>query len=76
MWSLHPRRRKYISRLMRKLHHRPNTGKTQTVIGANPWVVHRNTEVFGADAAMFRPDRWLKEDTGNMRTDMALACKI
>ena len=37
-----------------------------TVVGANPWVVHRDREVYGPDAADFRPDRWLKEDTGDM----------
>ena len=24
----------------------------------NPWVAHRNTSVFGADAHVFNPDRW------------------
>ena len=37
-----------------------------TVVGANPWVVHQDRDVFGADAADFRPDRWLKDDTGEM----------
>ncbi|KAI4725619.1 cytochrome P450 [Aureobasidium sp. EXF-10728] len=37
-----------------------------TVVGANPWVVHRNKEVYGEDVEDFRPDRWLKEDTGDM----------
>lgn len=36
------------------------------VIGANPWVVHRNKEVFGSDVEAFRPERWLKQDTGDM----------
>lgn len=38
-----------------------------TVVGVNPWVVHRNREVYGDDVEQFRPDRWLKEDTGDMR---------
>ncbi|KAH0263400.1 cytochrome P450 family protein, partial [Aureobasidium melanogenum] len=38
-----------------------------TIVGANPWVVHRQKEVFGDDVEDFRPDRWLKEDTGDMR---------
>ncbi|THX16603.1 cytochrome P450 [Aureobasidium pullulans] len=38
-----------------------------TVVGANPWVIHRNKEVYGEDVEDFRPDRWLKEDTGDMR---------
>lgn len=38
----------------------------QTIVGVNPWVVHRDTQVFGEDAEAFRPDRWLKDDTGDM----------
>lgn len=37
-----------------------------TVIGVNPWVVHRNKEVYGEDVETFRPERWMKEDTGDM----------
>ncbi|KAI5247752.1 cytochrome P450 [Aureobasidium subglaciale] len=37
-----------------------------TIVGANPWVIHRNKEVYGEDVEDFRPDRWLKEDTGDM----------
>ncbi|EWZ28072.1 hypothetical protein FOZG_18206 [Fusarium oxysporum Fo47] len=37
-----------------------------SVVGVNPWVVHRNNEVFGPDVHEFRPERWLKEDTGDM----------
>ncbi|PYH91399.1 cytochrome P450 [Aspergillus ellipticus CBS 707.79] len=33
-----------------------------TVIGANPWVVHRHKQIFGDDADVFRPDRWLEDD--------------
>ena len=36
---------------------------TQTIIGTNPWVVHRNTEIFGDDVESFRPERWLKTDS-------------
>ncbi|RYP02833.1 hypothetical protein DL764_005574 [Monosporascus ibericus] len=32
-----------------------------TEIGANPYVVHRNKEVFGEDADIFRPERWLED---------------
>lgn len=31
-----------------------------TIIGINPWVVHRRAEVFGVDANAFRPERWLE----------------
>lgn len=43
---------------------------SQTVVGVNPWVVHQNTEVFGDDADAFRPDRWLKDETGDMGKSM------
>ncbi|WPH01320.1 putative cytochrome P450 [Acrodontium crateriforme] len=36
-----------------------------TVVGVNAWVLHRDKTVFGPDADMFRPERWLqssKED--------------
>jgi cytochrome P450 len=38
----------------------------QTIIGTNPWVLHRNQDVFGKDAASFRPERWLGEDRGKL----------
>ena len=37
-----------------------------SVVGANPWVIHRNQEVYGEDVDAFRPDRWLKEDNGDL----------
>jgi len=30
-----------------------------TVVGCAAWVVHQNKEVFGEDADVFRPDRYL-----------------
>lgn len=33
-----------------------------TQIGYCAWGVHRNREIFGDDADLFRPDRWLEED--------------
>ncbi|GME52388.1 Cytochrome P450 [Neofusicoccum parvum] len=40
----------------------------KTVLGMNPWVVHLNKDVFGEDAEVFRPERWLgdKEKVSNM----------
>ncbi|OTA33990.1 hypothetical protein BTJ68_05507 [Hortaea werneckii EXF-2000] len=37
-----------------------------TVVGANPWVIHRNEEVYGNDVESFIPERWMKEDNGDM----------
>ena len=31
------------------------------VVGANSWVLHYNEDVWGPDAAIFRPERWLDE---------------
>ncbi|KAI0542541.1 putative benzoate 4-monooxygenase cytochrome P450 [Xylaria digitata] len=33
-----------------------------TIVGMNPWVVHRDPEVFGPDADAWRPERWLDGD--------------
>ncbi|KAI4957492.1 hypothetical protein J4E86_004630 [Alternaria arbusti] len=33
-----------------------------TIVGINSWVAHRNTSVFGPDADVFRPERWLSSD--------------
>lgn len=33
-----------------------------TVIGMSPWVVHRDRDVFGEDAGLWRPERWLDCD--------------
>lgn len=40
-----------------------------TIVGINSWVMHANESVYGADAEVFRPERWLdSEDT--MRKEM------
>ncbi|KAF2160362.1 hypothetical protein M409DRAFT_29211 [Zasmidium cellare ATCC 36951] len=31
-----------------------------TVVGVNPWAHHRNAEIFGPDAADWRPERWIE----------------
>ncbi|KAJ8112601.1 hypothetical protein OPT61_g5064 [Boeremia exigua] len=37
-----------------------------TIIGANPWVIHRQKDVFGEDCGLFRPERWLEGDRSQM----------
>ena len=34
-----------------------------TVVGINSWVVHRDHSVFGNDADIWRPDRWICGDS-------------
>ncbi|GFF28439.1 cytochrome P450 oxidoreductase [Aspergillus udagawae] len=44
-----------------------------TVVGINPWVAHYNKSVFGADADVFKPERWLQaegEDEGSQTSTM------
>ncbi|KAH8810802.1 benzoate 4-monooxygenase cytochrome P450 [Xylogone sp. PMI_703] len=31
-----------------------------TIVGINPWVLARDTSIYGKDAIEFRPDRWLE----------------
>lgn len=38
-----------------------------TQVAVNGWVLHRDREVFGADAEVFRPERWLVEDKERVR---------
>lgn len=32
-----------------------------TEMGASPYIIHRDTHVFGADPSAFRPERWLED---------------
>ena len=41
-----------------------------TVVGVNAWVIHRDREVFGEDADVFRPERWLEGDSKEMARNM------
>lgn len=41
-----------------------------TVVGVHPWVVQRNARIFGEDPDHFKPERWLKADTGDMHRFM------
>lgn len=50
-----------------------------TLIAANVPAVLRDTEVFGADAAVFRPERWLEADTEagtEKRTEMVASVEM
>nr|POE88404.1 cytochrome p450 monooxygenase [Quercus suber] len=38
-----------------------------TIVGCNPWVVHRRPEVFGAGVDEFRPERWLDATPEQLR---------
>ena len=38
-----------------------------TIVGVNPWVVQRNSEVFGKDANVYRPERWLENDAAQVK---------
>ena len=40
-----------------------------TEIGGNPYVLHRNTDVFGTDAHDFSPDRWLESEERSKEMD-------
>ncbi|KAI1324099.1 cytochrome P450 [Xylariaceae sp. FL0255] len=33
-----------------------------TIVGVNPWVIHRDKQIFGLDAEKFNPDRWFTGD--------------
>lgn len=37
-----------------------------TVVGINPWVSNFNPSVFGPDAALFRPERWVQSSDEQM----------
>jgi cytochrome P450 len=39
-----------------------------TIVGVNAAVIHRNTDIFGADANEFRPERWLEDDDEKIKT--------
>lgn len=36
--------------------------RDQVTVGINSWVEHNNKSIFGDDAGVFNPDRWLTAD--------------
>ena len=38
-----------------------------TIVGCNAWVLHRRKEVFGQDADVYRPERWLDSDKAKLK---------
>lgn len=38
-----------------------------TEIGASPYIIHRNQAIFGADAEVYRPERWLESPERSQR---------
>ena len=38
-----------------------------TIVGINPWVLHRDTRIFGDDAENWNPDRWLSNDAEKVK---------
>lgn len=33
-----------------------------TIVGCSAWVIHQRTDIFGKDAVIYRPERWLEAD--------------
>lgn len=37
------------------------------IVGCNAWVLHRRKEIFGDDADVFRPERWIEADAAKLK---------
>jgi cytochrome P450 len=42
-----------------------------TLLLANVWAINRDPDTYGPDAAEFRPDRYIDEDTGKLKDAQA-----
>ena len=38
-----------------------------TIVGINPWVLHRDPRIFGSDAEKWEPKRWLSDDAEEVK---------
>lgn len=45
-------------------------------VGINPMIVHRDTSIFGVDAAAFNPRRWLPENNSPEQLQMMERCML
>jgi cytochrome P450 len=39
-----------------------------TIVGMNPWVIQRDINIYGEDADIFRPERWLEASEEHRKT--------
>ncbi|KAF2501879.1 cytochrome P450 [Lophium mytilinum] len=47
-----------------------------TIVGMNPWIVARSTEVYGEDVDTFRPERWLQGEGESVEVYEARVTKM
>lgn len=45
--------------------------KGGTIVGCNAWVIHRRKDVFGDDVEVYRPERWLVDETKDRDQELA-----
>jgi cytochrome P450 len=43
----------------------------QSIVGVNPYAIHHNAQVWGADHDDFQPERWLVEEDSKRKLDRA-----
>lgn len=49
---------------------RHETNHKQMIAGINPWVAHRNRQLFDKDAYLFRPKRWLESKEASSQREV------